>query len=159
MENQKMAFKEKFNTWKNNVKDFCENHKTEIVVGVASIATFVGGALLVKKLGDMADVEVGDVTKLDIVKELPNEVPTAKDWIKEGIDKWKELDMDETDDFVREKLKEIHDACVEKDVVCNIMCGIGGGAEDSDFDHQWIDLEYYNDGNELLDPDIFENKV
>ena len=27
-------------------------------------------AVLVKKLGDMADVEVGDVTRLDIVKEF-----------------------------------------------------------------------------------------
>ena len=157
MEKQK-TFKEKFETWKNDVKDFWEDHKTEIIVSAAGVATFVGGALIVKKLGDMVDTEIGDATKLDIVKELPNEVPTAKDWIKEGIDKWGELNMDETDDFVRDKLKEIHDACVEKDVVCNIMCGIGGDKDDA-FDNCYVDLEYYNECCELLDPDVFGDKV
>lgn len=139
METRKMAFKEKFDTWKNNVKDFCEDHKTEIIVGVASIATFVGGALIVKKLGDMANEGMSDAD-IDRLKGTLEAIKTHNDLYKENMDFLKENGMLEADGFFKEKLKEIHEYCVENNYGINIEACIDPFES---FEQTWTNCDYF----------------
>lgn len=71
---EKKTFKEKVSEAKDKTKNFIIEHKGALIKIAIGAATAVGGFVLFKKAADAIDEEFSDVTKLDIVKDLPSDV-------------------------------------------------------------------------------------
>lgn len=141
---EKKTFKEKVIETKDKAKTFIVEHKGDLIKIAIGTAVTVGGIVLFKKAASSIDEEFGDVTKLDIVKDLPSSDAKCDDdelceLIKQEVG-WEQAEHD-----IMEKFKEVDQICRDHGIgySCITNFGTDGGVDSPD---NYLGSQAYKDG-------------
>lgn len=130
---EKKTFKEKVVETKDKAKTFIVEHKSDLIKIAIGTAVTVGGIVLFKKAASSIDEEFSDVTKLDIVKDLPSSDAKCDDeelceLIKQEVG-WEQAEHD-----IMEKFKEVDQICKDHGISYDVgtTFGTDEGVDSSD---------------------------
>lgn len=121
---EKKTFKEKVSEAKDKTKNFIIEHKGALIKIAIGTATAVGGFVLFKKAADAIDEEFSDVTKLDIVKDLPSSNGRCDDEELCELIK-KEVGWEQAEHDIIEKFKEVDQICKDHGIGYSCITNFG----------------------------------
>lgn len=140
---EKKTFKEKVVEAKDKAKTFIVDHKGDLIKITIGTAVAVGGFVLFKKAVNSVDEEFSDVTKLDILKELPSSDVQCDD--EELCELIKEVGWEQAEHDIIEKFKEVDQICKDHGIQysCITNFGTDGGVDSPD---NYIGSQAFKDG-------------
>ena len=141
---EKKTFKEKVSEAKDKAKTFIVEHKSDLIKIAIGTTVTVGGIVLFKKAADSIDEEFSDVTKLDIVKDLPSSDTKCDDeelceLIKQEVG-WEQAEHD-----IIEKFKEVDQICKDHGIKYSCITNFGTD-EGVDSPDNYLGSMVYKDG-------------
>lgn len=141
---EKKTFKEKVSEVKDKAKTFIVEHKSGLIKIAIGTAVTVGGIVLFKKAADSIDEEFSDVTKLDIVQDLPSSDAKCDDEELCELIK-QEVGWEEAHKEIIEKFKEVDEICRKHDF-CYDACTTFGTDSGVDGADHYIGEQAFKDG-------------